>query len=705
MVDDTTKPARSYNTNPDNSGREIDEDPLVELARIVSEDGSFFQDSPARPVNPPISKTRPDAFTADLEAELMEEFEASIARQSSGAIDIAGAEVPAPEVDSEIEHADYLASDSQALGAMAADAQSEDRGTAEYEGTGVYGATTAQDRPAPYDPPADPLTALPGNPANEPAIEPIADPYRVAPDDTTTGAAIGEPHPDAIEPNAIEPNAIEMEFADALADTASPPLKEDFTPEFGVEAYAHEPEFQDSQASGDGPIADASDDPANYYGGAAAGDEADDADKGAMPPPVAARAGGRKGLIAVAGVLAVVVLGGGIAAYISKSAPKDPAMPVPVIKAETGAVKVMADATDTAAATPSLLDQLAGQQTKSEEKLIDRIEEPQQIARVVLPDPVGDNLTQLAKPVGEPVEEPSGSVSDAIAKTIDRVMQEPQQPTVAPRFDPIGPRRVRTVVVKSDGTFISNDDAVAPAQATLPALPSLPPLETMKVASVEPTQSPEPTPVKTMDILSIPALGESVAISGSSDAADGQDPPTLPTPPAVANTEKLAPVMDAMNGGDAGDAMLAMAVPTGAIPRSKPANVPDAVVAVPAGQATPSAGRSTRQPVNLLAAPAKTDRPRVTASTAPTATVPETSGYVVQVSAQRSADQAQASFANMKRRYKSVLGGFDPDIQRADLGDRGIYYRVRIGPMASREAALRLCEQLKSAGGNCFVTR
>jgi cell division protein FtsN len=59
----------------------------------------------------------------------------------------------------------------------------------------------------------------------------------------------------------------------------------------------------------------------------------------------------------------------------------------------------------------------------------------------------------------------------------------------------------------------------------------------------------------------------------------------------------------------------------------------------------------------------------------------------------------------MKRRYKSVLGGFEPDIQRADLGAKGTYYRVRIGPMASRGAALRLCEQLKSAGGNCFVTR
>jgi len=51
-----------------------------------------------------------------------------------------------------------------------------------------------------------------------------------------------------------------------------------------------------------------------------------------------------------------------------------------------------------------------------------------------------------------------------------------------------------------------------------------------------------------------------------------------------------------------------------------------------------------------------------------------------------------------------VLGDVQPVIQKADLGDRGTYYRVRLGPY-QQQAAARLCSNLKSAGGDCFVRR
>lgn len=698
MADNLTKPSRSYSTEQDKAGHELDEDPLVELARIVSEDGSFFQKAPAKPANIPDSATRPDPFSADLEAELMEEFEASFAGEASGAVNIADASDPEPAPESAHQYAQYTASDSQALGEMATEAEtrSEEVISTDYERSGPCAADDAGEQIAPsgaagqaeYDLPADASFDPSGNPmetpTTEPAVEPTRHPYRAA-DDAIDGAAAGEPHLDAFE----------MEFAEALADTVSPPLEEDFTPEFGVEAYGRDPDFQDNGAFGDDPLADESGYSASHYVGAAADGEADDGyeDGVAMPPPVPARAGGRKGLIAVAGVLAVVVLGGGVAAYIGKMAPEDPVTPAPVIKAEADDVKVMADATDSTGAAPSVLDQLAGQQAKSEEKLIDRIEEPQQIARVVLPGPDRENATQLAKPIGEQAEEPSGSATDAIAKTIDRVMQAPDQPVATPKYDPIGPRKVRTVVVNPDGTIVPNDSASALAQPTLPAKPPLPAVETMEVASADSTQSPQPTPVQTMEVKSIPAPGETIAVTGSGDTTDVGEPSSQPS--QIASAEPSAPATDA------GDSMQAMAVPTGLVPRPKPAEVPGAVMArAPSTQSTGSVARSTSEPVNLLAAPAETDQPRVTAST-----VPAAGGYVVQVSSQRSADQAQASFADMQRRYRSVLGGFEPNIQRADLGAKGTYYRVRIGPMASRDAALRLCEQLKSAGGSCFVTR
>ncbi|MDH3196087.1 MAG: SPOR domain-containing protein [Hyphomicrobiales bacterium] len=682
MADDITRPARSYSTHHRNGGHDFDEDPLVELARIVSDDGSFFQSRPAKPADSAEPDTIVDPFSADLEAELMEQFESAFTNEAVGADNVAYAAEPepAPSVAPEREGGEYSASDSQALGEMAIEADVRSREDISADAADGQIAPFAPGDQFDDDLPTDPSPDYLADPAIEPAVEPIADPYRAAPDVTKASSTA----------DVLQSKSFEMEFADALADTASPPIAEDFTPEFGIEAYGRDPEFQVGQADDDYPD--------SHYAGLAAdggGNVDDDYDgdyEQAMAMPPLARSGGRKGLIAVVGVLAVVVLGGGVAAYIGKVTPNDSATPAPIIKAESSDVKIMADATDMAATAPSVLDPLAGQQVKSEEKLIDRIEEPQQIARVVLPGPVSEDTTQLKKPVGEQTEKPSGSVSDAIGKTIDRVMQETGQPAAAPKFDPIGPRKVRTVVIKPDGSVVSNDDAEA---LTRPALPAPPATETMEVASVNSTQSPKPTPVKTVEITSAPATGETIA--GLGNTAIGAD--TAAPPAQVANTEPMAPVMET---GETGNAMQAMAVPTGAIPRAKPAKVPDTIVA-----AAPP-GRSTSEPVNLLAAPAETDQPRVTASTPLTATEPAAtgqSGYVVQVSSQRNADQAQAAFADMQRRYRSILGGFKANIQRADLGARGTYYRVRVGPMASRNAALQICEQLKSAGGSCFVTR
>ena len=97
-------------------------------------------------------------------------------------------------------------------------------------------------------------------------------------------------------------------------------------------------------------------------------------------------------------------------------------------------------------------------------------------------------------------------------------------------------------------------------------------------------------------------------------------------------------------------------------------------------------------------------QPAATQASAPaTGTIPAGT-YIVQVSSQRTQEQAQAAFGDLQRRYGAVLGGVSPVIERADLGDRGTFYRVRI-PTSSRDDAISLCERLKAAGGDCFVRR
>ena len=46
-----------------------------------------------------------------------------------------------------------------------------------------------------------------------------------------------------------------------------------------------------------------------------------------------------------------------------------------------------------------------------------------------------------------------------------------------------------------------------------------------------------------------------------------------------------------------------------------------------------------------------------------------------------------------------------PLIKRADLGDKGVYYRAMVGPFASSEEAAQVCGNLKTAGGQCVVQK
>ncbi len=80
--------------------------------------------------------------------------------------------------------------------------------------------------------------------------------------------------------------------------------------------------------------------------------------------------------------------------------------------------------------------------------------------------------------------------------------------------------------------------------------------------------------------------------------------------------------------------------------------------------------------------------------------------YVVQVTSRSSQTGALAAFADMQQKYPSLIGSYSPDIQRADLGAKGVWYRLRVGPVGSKTAANDLCASLKQAGHpGCFVRR
>jgi cell division septation protein DedD len=66
---------------------------------------------------------------------------------------------------------------------------------------------------------------------------------------------------------------------------------------------------------------------------------------------------------------------------------------------------------------------------------------------------------------------------------------------------------------------------------------------------------------------------------------------------------------------------------------------------------------------------------------------------------------ALKQFADMQQKYGSVLAGKTPDVAEANLGTKGNYHRLVVGPPGSRDQASTVCSQLKAQGFNdCWVT-
>jgi hypothetical protein len=149
---------------------------------------------------------------------------------------------------------------------------------------------------------------------------------------------------------------------------------------------------------------------------------------------------------------------------------------------------------------------------------------------------------------------------------------------------------------------------------------------------------------------------------------------------------------------------------------AKPGPAARTTAAPPAAPKSPpsAANASANAPLSLSpqgtppAPPAAEPRTRV-AATNPAQTAPaaggSSGGYLVQVSSQKNEADAQASYRALQGKFPAVLGSRAPVIKRADLGDKGVYYRAMVGPFGTPDEASQFCGSLKSAGGQCVVQR
>ena len=119
-----------------------------------------------------------------------------------------------------------------------------------------------------------------------------------------------------------------------------------------------------------------------------------------------------------------------------------------------------------------------------------------------------------------------------------------------------------------------------------------------------------------------------------------------------------------------------------------------------AAQTAPPPAPPATTPAALRAAPPAPPPARPTAAANGTAA---SGAAVLQLGAFENEAAATSAWTRFRTLYDST-GTLSPDVQKVDLGAKGIWYRLRVGPFADRPAAVDACVKLKTEGATCFVT-
>lgn len=272
-------------------------------------------------------------------------------------------------------------------------------------------------------------------------------------------------------------------------------------------------------------------------------------------------------------------------------------------------------------------------------------------------------------------------------------------------------RKVRTVTVRPDGTIVSGDDSVA-GSAILPVdRPVVPEVPGAETASPELLASATPettTPAAATTPAATPATEATPAIGTATPVVPGS---TVPAVDATGNllAGKTAPVpmlrpaglqasAPTANAGAPVAAAIEAPAATGNLPPPPPANstlgaLPTAQPAVATTQPeAPAAQPATAEPTAAAAIPGAVE----------VEALPNSAPAYAQLASLRTEEEAREAAQRLVTRFGPLFGGANMEVQRVDLGARGIYYRVRV-PADSAQAASSICTNVIAAGGDCVL--
>jgi len=226
----------------------------------------------------------------------------------------------------------------------------------------------------------------------------------------------------------------------------------------------------------------------------------------------------------------------------------------------------------------------------------------------------------------------------------------------------------------------------------------------------EESAPPAPTPTGPAPHNAAPATSPSLAPvirpSASADTTTKSIPPDIAL---VAAAKAPAPA----------PAKLAQAAPPKPVPAATPA-VPS-VATSDTSSATGEPRVATKPPAKLSAVAAP-PAPKPTIAKAPVVETPTPSAapaetpaakpaastgggaYLLQIGAYKSEEEATGAWHAYQAKHP-LVGGYESDIKKVDLGDKGTWYRLRVGSFGDKTEASSLCDKLKADGGNCFLAK
>ncbi|UDL90057.1 SPOR domain-containing protein [Mesorhizobium sp. PAMC28654] len=362
----------------------------------------------------------------------------------------------------------------------------------------------------------------------------------------------------------------------------------------------------------------------------------------------------RRGLF-IAAIVGGVAIAGGLGAFALSFGGKGSGGAPVIVKADNAPIKVKPE-NPGGTVVPNQDNKVYDAVLKGakpaeqvQQKLVTNTEKPVDVAakdqqtRVVDLSPDQTDAAPGTDAAGNP-----DTAAAPVPKSEDRIAQVLQDADKGTNTDvvAVAPRKVRTMVVKADGSLVAREDPAPAAQ---------------QVAAAEPTD-PAPQHVA-------PSAQDDSQATGAVSPADQTT--SDPAKPASA----LKPV----------------AVPK-AEAKAQSANTPAKVPVAPQ--------RPSDQPVDVVGEV----KPDQVASIDPAAAAAAGGSWSIQIASQPTVDSAQSTYQDLQRRYGSVLGGRTANIVKAEIAGKGTFYRVRV-PAQSRNDAINLCTSYKAAGGNCFVSR